>query len=322
MRKITTIYLFISIFALSLFNINNFSLAIYALALLLSIATNSLYGFIFFALGLPIANSPTIMFFYAIGGFILFILPLIKEEKLSTQLSKHFLRYTAPFYLVISAGICLYINSRYATILYCVLLVLMFLSRNLFGYFIFGLGILLLGSNSLTIIYLLSYILVYINRKLKEDYDINNSNVTYIDPNNILNSNGSKSDYLSDLIYELSILRDDIIDVTLGDNIRNIIELCEKIKEHTDSSNEYKINKLVNYYAPELITIIKDYINVEKIDIVSEENLMFKVNVMRILDTSTKAFQKILQSMADKTIQKSNIDIKVLEQMLKDENLL
>ncbi len=321
MRKSSTIYLFISILIFSLiFNINLFWLFIYGFTLFISIASNTIYAFAFFTPSIAFTKQPLLMFSYAIAGVILFIIPLMQKGILKETISKHFLQYTAPFYIVISSGFLLYSNDRFSTMVYCLLLLFMFLSRSLIGFIIFGLGTLLLNSINLTIAYLFGYTFIYINNKLTTKHIISESNV-YIQSEDFLQTDDKTKD-LNHLITELSIIRDDIVDVSIENNVRELITLCEKIKSHTDKHNVHKINKLINYYAPELITILKDYTSIEKVGVVSEENLMFKVNVMRILDTSTEAFKKILQSMLDNTIKKSNIDMQVLEQMLKDENLL
>ncbi len=329
MKKIATIYLFISLIIMNLvFNIQISDLTMYLLISLLSIFSANLLSFTWLGLLLPIfyEHSCQPYLFYAITGIILYIVPLIQDGNFKETVSKDFLKYTFPFYLLIS--LIVYFNLPIETNLffYYLFMVLMFTTaNNLVSFIIFGIGLIFTtNSASAMIFYLIGYLLTFLDEQIKNHFYMKKSNISY---ENVVQSNSSvntenKTKTLTELINELSMLKSNISDKHVRLGIDEVMQVCEKIKQNIDSNNEHKVNKLINYYTPELINIIKDYIDIEKVDVVSEKNLMFRVNVMRIIDKSKVAFDKILQSILNTTIHKSNIDIKVLEKILKDENLL
>ncbi len=353
MKKVATLYFFISvIISTLLFGISTNVLTGYTIISLICIVSSSLTVFVWLGLLLvslyQYITLPII--FYVITGFILFIVPIIQEGDFKKTVSTNFLKYSAPFYLLLSSSYLItinYFNSvffknffytfnfyNYNTgniFFYYLFTLLLFITSGAFVPFVvFGICILTIThSPTLLIFYLLGYGLIYISKKIEKNYYIKQSNVSYedIDTNNA-NTNTtnvniqSKANTLNELISELSMLKASIMDNNIKNSINDILNTCSKINENIDISNEHKINKLLNYYAPELISILKDYIEVENTNINSEENLLFRVNVMRITDKSKEAFNKILQSIIDTTIKKTNIDIKVLEKILKDENLL
>lgn len=328
MKKITGIYLLLSAMILNVFF--GADITIYAIALLISVLSGNLIAYSIFSIGIIAeTGAPILLIAYAIGGFILHIVPLIQDNNLKIALNKRFLEYTAPFFLMLSSAFALLFTSTNNVLLYAIFLGIAYLTKNFVTFLIFGtVTFITTSSPFLLLLYILGDSLVYLSTKVKEKYYIENSNTVYFDnPKtesiNTTNENFSeKANTLNSLINELNLLKENITDNSIKNGLLEVLNLCKKIQANTFENNEYKINKLVNYYAPELIRILKDYIAIEKNDVISEENLMFKVEVMRILDTINKAFEKILQSLLDNTIKKSNIDIKVLEKILKDDNLL
>ncbi len=332
MKRTATIYFFISFIIMNLFfNIPLSHLTMYAVAAFVVIMSSDLVPYTWFGFVLTFFYKYSYVpyLFYAILGFVIFIFPLMQDDTLKEKINKDFLSYTYPFYLLITSSIYVFFNPGSSISFYYLFTLLMFInSKNLATFIILGFSLLFTSYSVFSLgFYLLGYFaLVGLSEKIKNNYDITKSNVSY-DGVVVVNDNKdsnikNKTNTLNELITELSLLKSNIIDKNVRKSIDEVLEVCEKIKANVDTNNEYKVNKLINYYAPELINIIKDYIDVEKVDVVSEENLMFKVNVMRIIDKSKEAFHKILQSLIDTTIKKSNIDIKVLEKMLKEENLL
>ncbi len=331
MRVFTVLYLFISVILLSVQGIGVFSLFNYGFAMFLLIASQNLYAYAFFGLGTLYTGEPLILFAYALIGAICFFPKINDDNKLVTTLGV--------IYIFVAGGVGLYFYSSTTLWILCFALFLMFLTRNIISYTLFGLVVLLLGEPPLIFAYLIGGLIVLTCNAVSASFELalqrinnvrsKNPKNNVIDKNE-LNNNSTikvenvevKSTSLKNLIEQLKSEADLIKDKSVKSSIYEIIILSNKILDNLDSQNEHKVNKMINYYIPELISIINDYITIEKIEVVSEENLLFKVNVLRILEKSKEAFANLLQSILNKDIDKTNIDIKVLEKVLEDENLI
>ncbi len=330
MKKIGLIYSFITAYVASLILNLSFTepeVFIYFLMTIIISFCLNYTAYTWLGLMIIMCNHSIFLIFYTILGYILFVAPAsFPADKKNKTITGDLLDDTFPFYLLImSATFIRYIDSITIFSFYLFTLLMFITRKHLAAVICFGILILSVSETSFFIVpYLIAYIAtIFYDKRIKKE-KIENITIENTTTINIAEANNSKKKFhtLAFLINDLTALKKNIVDININARISNILKTCNIINEIADEDNNHKVNKLINYYAPELINILEDYVEIEKTQLISEENAMFKVNVMKIVEHSEKAFNKILQSMLDTTIKKSNIDIKVLEKMLKEENLL
>ncbi len=114
-------------------------------------------------------------------------------------------------------------------------------------------------------------------------------------------------------------INDEEVKETLREIHKNVFKIIRTIE-----TKPYKIagtNKFFDYYLPAVTKIIDQYDNIENQELSSKESKKFLSSTKQMLQESNEAFKEILNNLYQKDIIETNVEMKVLNSMLKSDGL-
>lgn len=114
-------------------------------------------------------------------------------------------------------------------------------------------------------------------------------------------------------------INDEEVKQTLREIHKSVFKIIRTIE-----TKPHKIagtNKFFDYYLPVVIKIIDQYDNIENQELSSKESEKFFASTKKMLQESNEAFKEILNNLYQKDIIETNVEMKVLNSMLKSDGL-
>jgi hypothetical protein len=113
----------------------------------------------------------------------------------------------------------------------------------------------------------------------------------------------------------------EIDDETVKSHMKNIYSTTSKLintseKNSIDNSTS---NKFFDYYLPVCVNIIDRYDEIENQDLTSKDSKVFMKNSAKMVEETSLAFKKILNSLYQNDIENNEAEMKVYNQMLKSD---
>lgn len=105
------------------------------------------------------------------------------------------------------------------------------------------------------------------------------------------------------------------------DYLKEISSTTSKILKTIEKNelNNSTSNKFLDYYLPVCVSIIDRYDEIENQDLTSDDSKKFMANSVNMIKETSKAFKKILDNLYQKDIYNHEAEMKVYNQMLKQD---
>ena len=133
---------------------------------------------------------------------------------------------------------------------------------------------------------------------------------------------GSDNQFMG-IINEIREVRGSIIDASISNKTVQIEELSAKIFRIVDENPEKmpQIRRLLDYYMPTTIKLLRSYATLEKQDIKGENITTSKESIERILDTLVKGYEQQLDQLFKLDALDIAADINVIENLMQQDGL-
>ncbi len=120
--------------------------------------------------------------------------------------------------------------------------------------------------------------------------------------------------HISDMIKEIE-------DETVKKYLKNINSTTNKIINTIEKNNinNSTSNKFLDYYLPVCVNIIDRYDEIENQELTSKDSKKFMKNSAKMVEETSLAFRKILNSLYQNDIENNEAEMKVYNQMLKSD---
>ena len=130
------------------------------------------------------------------------------------------------------------------------------------------------------------------------------------------------NEYMS-LLGELRTQSRAVADIAITGKIERIEALVAKIFRHVEEHphKQPQIRRLVNYYLPTTLKMIRSYATLEKQGIKGENIMAAKENIGRTLDTLARGFERQLDQLFKSDAIEISADLDVIENMLQQDGL-
>ena len=149
--------------------------------------------------------------------------------------------------------------------------------------------------------------------------------------------NGKKGENVVDNIEEISLknkikeaykqnkhindMINEIENVDVKNDMKDIVDTSSKILKTIEKNNldNRTTNKFLDYYLPVCVSIIDRYDEIENQDLTSSDSKKFMNNSSKMIEETKKAFKNILNGLYEKDIYNNEAEMKVYNQMLKQD---
>lgn len=119
----------------------------------------------------------------------------------------------------------------------------------------------------------------------------------------------------------ISEMIDEVDSIDVSKNIKKINVTANKILNTIEKNkiNNKSSNKFLDYYLPVCVNIIDRYDEIENQGLTSKDSKKFMDNSIKMIEETSSAFEKILDSLYQNDIYNNEAEMKVYNQMLKSD---
>lgn len=119
----------------------------------------------------------------------------------------------------------------------------------------------------------------------------------------------------------ISEMIDEVDSIDVSKNIKKINVTANKILNTIEKNkiNNKSSNKFLDYYLPVCVNIIDRYDEIENQGLTSKDSKKFMNNSIKMIEETSSAFEKILDSLYQNDIYNNEAEMKVYNQMLKSD---
>ena len=116
-------------------------------------------------------------------------------------------------------------------------------------------------------------------------------------------------------------MKEEIDSIEVKKQLEEINKTTNKIINTIEKNNisNKSTYKFFDYYLPVCVNIVDRYDEIENQELTSEDSKKFMKNSIKMIDETSKAFKKILNSLYQNDIENNEAEMKVYNQMLKSD---